>query len=267
MCVLRSPVGPMTSRFIRWLVSLVCRDALEFVAFRKCYIEQRVKEFLESNKDKNPQVLLLASGYDTLALRLARRYPDCKFWEIDHPATGNFKNKIWELEDMSKGPLRIIGERPKNLFHACVDLTQTDALAETLGAQSDNYDTSSPTIVSIEGLSMYLTKVQVHGLFDEIAKAVGPGSVATFDMLATKYVAGQQQPEPDIGFATPLVKLYLKLKSEPWLVGLDTEILQDYVNDHGAAWSLASEIQSFGPAKVTTIQLKSGGKGRDIRSK
>ena len=254
LLLLRSPIGPVISRVLVWLSGLLCQDSLESIAFRKSFIEQQVREFLQRNKSANPQVLILAAGYDTLSLRLAQNaeHRDVNFWEVDHPATGSFKERIWRHKK-SKGPLRLIGNKPANLFSGCVDLTKKNSLVEMLRAQKDNYSVANPTIVVMEGLLMYLNKEQVHSVFDEISKAVGPGSVATFDMLATKYDVNHQQ-HPDVGFITPLVDFFLKIKGEPWLLGLDPEILQEFVTESDR-WTLRTAVQSYGPERVAALEM------------
>ena len=136
------------------------------MAFRKSFIERQVRQFLQKNKKSNPQVLILGAGYDTLSLRLARNdeHLNINFWEIDHPATGSSKERVWQTrKNAARSPHRIIGEKPPNIFTAPVDLTKKNALMETLRAQKDKYTTSSPTIVVMEGLRKY-QKQRVHDL-------------------------------------------------------------------------------------------------------
>jgi Leucine carboxyl methyltransferase len=57
------------------------------ILLRKCYIENQVRRLLPSVK----QVLVLGAGYDTLAHRLAREFPNLIFCEVDHPATSKVK--------------------------------------------------------------------------------------------------------------------------------------------------------------------------------
>ncbi|CAB9513139.1 Leucine carboxyl methyltransferase [Seminavis robusta] len=264
LLLLRSPLGPLVSRLVIGLADMVCPKSLKLVGFRKCFIQQQVQQFLQEHATQNPQVLILAAGYDTLSLRLAKQYPQVPFWEIDHPATGNFKNKIWTNQDSNntdtKGPLRILGTKPDNLHHATVDLTIHKSLAATLGDNNKkpNYNIASPTVVIVEGLSMYLTKEQIQNLLEDISHAVGPQSIVTFDMLATKYDDKDNQPYPDCGFfLSPLILLYLKLKSEPWLLGLDAKILkEDILGGNNSKWTLHAGVESYGPANLAAIRLR-----------
>jgi methyltransferase (TIGR00027 family) len=256
--LLRSLAGPFISSVVLWFSRLLVKKGLECIAFRKAFIQQQVQHFLQEHVNSNPQVLILAAGYDTLSLRLSSVYPNVPFWEIDHPATGNFKNKIWDKDPANNVPLRILGGKPANLHHACVDLVQKNSLAETLATlakEGNNYSMTSPTIVVMEGLSMYLTTEQIKSLFDNVSNAVGPQSVVTFDMVPTRYVDNQQQPEIP-KFITPLLLLYLTFRTEPWFLGLDTKILKEIIAEPGSKWSMVKEVESFGTADLAAIRLK-----------
>lgn len=257
LLLLRSPIGPIISKFTHlWVSFLFCKDALECIAFRKSFIEQHVCQFLQTNKAAKPQVLILGAGYDTLSLRIAKNYPFATFYEIDHPATGDFRNdKLWN-HDTSKGPFRVLGEKPKNLHTLTADLTQKNALVQALKEDSC-YSTSSPSIVIMEGLTMYLTREQVHDMFDEIQKAVGPKSQAAFDMPKTTYddENNDHSQRPYVGRITSFVVLYLKIKDEPWHLGMDIKILNEFLSESNSPWSLCSEIHSMGPINVVAVML------------
>jgi len=54
----------------------------EGFGYRKIFMQHVVDEALAAG---TRQVLVVAGGFDTLCLRLAPRWPDVRFFEVDHP--------------------------------------------------------------------------------------------------------------------------------------------------------------------------------------
>ena len=250
-------LGVFFSHILYWTVTLLLgRNTMECVAFRKAFMEQQVRQFLHDNPS-NSQVLVLGAGYDTLALRLANEYDVVTFWELDHPSTGNFRNRIWDEtrskknKDPDYDPTASSPHLITNLHHATVDMARPNALLEIL-TQQINYNCAAPTIVILEGVTMYLTTQQMQDLIQNVENVTGMDSILCFDML-------QVNPNtrlPDLGWTTPLIDLYLKLKGEPWNLGMDDIRLKE-VLDNSQNWALASPIQRLGPASYAAIQRKS----------
>jgi len=112
----------------------------EHVALRKIAIEKEARKAIE---DGASQVLILAGGYDTLALRLSKEFPDVQFIETDHPAT-----QVEKLKALKSGDEAI----PSNLEFIAGDLAK-NSIGEVLG---DHFNTKAKTFAVAEGLMMYL---------------------------------------------------------------------------------------------------------------
>ena len=89
-------VGEGAVRFARSRFAVAIYEAFDWMmpgqfeafAHRKAFCEQTVRDGIAAGA---MQVLVLGAGYDTLGWRLAPEFPGVRFFEIDHPATGERK--------------------------------------------------------------------------------------------------------------------------------------------------------------------------------
>jgi len=188
------------TRIFRYICTLCLGPAPEGLWHRKFYIEDKVREFLSrqmENLNANDgrrthcQVLILAAGYDTLAIKLASEFPYVGFFELDHPATGNVK--LETLKRMILDECTAIGTEinpfPANLSYYHADLAKMsveDALSTPPVVQGakNTFQFGVPTIVVVEGLTMYLSEEQVCTMFDNINHAIGvEGSCVVFNFF------------------------------------------------------------------------------------
>lgn len=262
-------------RLLQWIArKIMPPDGLQFLALRKSYMEKQVRGFLERGNDttKNnihpeqqqqqqsfkKQVLILGAGYDTLALRLTREYPQVRFWEIDHPATGYFKDRLWKTKKLQQkhGALLVgsNGEKPPNLFHAHVDLIQRGEISQKMLSIGPTYNPNLPTIVVMEGLISYFSQDQIRLVFDQVAKVVGPGSVVAFS-TASSIV--NKQGQVDFGWFSPFAAAWVRSKGEPWLLGLHPDKMKEFFDE--TLWKFiddeSNNVQTFGPNTVATVEL------------
>lgn len=146
---------------------------------RKAYMDKSVRDAIE--KSDVTQVLIVGGGYDTLAMRLAWKFPSVTFFELDHPATGKVKDHV--LTKMGKAP---------NMHVIRSDLTKVtlkDALLTSMGSK---YDVTKKTVTVAEGLTMYLSETDNKKLFSSVSEVVGKGSLFCFDFLPNND-AGENQ--------------------------------------------------------------------------
>lgn len=268
-------------RFFVWLVSAcVVKNGIEVAAFRKSYFEQQVRDFLGSEEEPQ-QVLVLAAGYDTLSLRLANQYPKTSFWEIDHPATGRFKDRLWQDQTKTENaapqskPKRstsipALTTKPQNLFHAHVDLVESGSLVKTLQENHPSYDVSKPTIVIMEGLLSYLSKQQIQQLFRDIARVVGEnGSIVAFNAVIKQKQTGKSgAARIDFGWFSWIVSVLVQRGGEPFLMGMDPETIPEFFQELGGVessssaaaaqhqWKLRGAVQSFAHMRLATVGLQ-----------
>jgi methyltransferase (TIGR00027 family) len=130
--------------------------------------------FVEAGEASVRQAVILASGLDSRAYRLA--WPaGTVVYEIDQPEVLEFKSRT----------LANIGAEPTATRHAVpIDLRE-DWPAALLAA---GFDSTAPTAWSAEGLLIYLPSDAQDRLFDTITELSAPGSV-----LSTHYVPGIRQ--------------------------------------------------------------------------
>lgn len=160
------------SRAFRWMVDWADRSAMpgqaEAAVIRKRFFDAETRGALEAGAR---QVLVLGAGFDTLAPRLAPRYPSADFLELDHPATSGPKQAAVAEARFS---------RP-NLHLVAADLAR-EPLAEVL-ASLPFWDPKAPTVSLAEGLLMYLSEAEVRALLGALREATGPGSRLLFSWL------------------------------------------------------------------------------------
>ena len=220
-------VGRAAVRFARsrWAAAIyeafdwMLPGQFEAFAHRKAFCEGQVREGIDAGAT---QVLVLGAGYDTLGWRIAPEFPAVRFFEIDHPATGEVKEK----------GVNRLGARD-NLHLIRADLGGR-RLEEVLAAVESS-DSGVPSVVIAEGLTMYLTPDAVQNLFVQCGAVTGPGS-----RIAFTYVATGDDGRPDVGRWTGLTLWILKASGEPWLWSVRPSELPDFLVEAG--WTLAPRL-------------------------
>lgn len=125
-----------------------------YYLFRKLWIETRLLKRMNFAVE---QVIVLGAGFDTLALRLAPKYPDAVFIEIDLPNTQEIKRSVLS---------RINYPIPANCRFVQADLSQTTL--QTALAGCDRFVPDKNTVVILEGVLMYLGEAAVQTLFADL---------------------------------------------------------------------------------------------------
>jgi methyltransferase (TIGR00027 family) len=186
----------------------------QFEAFaqRKAFCERQVREGIGEGAS---QILVLGAGYDTMGWRLAPKFPDVYFFEIDHPATARLKTR----------GIDAMGQRD-NL----------SLIAEDLGARkledilqtNEIWDQSARTVIIAEGLVMYLAAEAVENLFCQCAEVAGEGS-----RIAFSYIPSGADGRLDAGRWTGLMLWLQKVAGEPWIWCIRPEELGPFLEATG----------------------------------
>jgi methyltransferase (TIGR00027 family) len=179
---------------------------------RKIFVQQKVEAAIEGGAR---QVLVLGAGFDTLCLRLAPRFHDVQFFEVDHPVTSAAKARGVALEG-----------RPPNMVQIAADLGER-ALPTVL-SEEGHWQTGLPSVLVAEGLFQYLSDDQVQGLLRDAASCAAPGSQLAF----THAVPGESR-----FFAS-----VMRLIAEPWRSAVRSEDLPEYVA--GTGWTMLSAVDN-----------------------
>ncbi len=112
------------------------------------------------------QYVLLGAGLDTFAYR--NPYPNLRVFEVDHPATQQWKRELLETNLISI---------PPNLIFVPVDFEHQDLATQLVGA---GFDSTAPTFFAWLGVVPYLTLEAFRSTLRFVA-AQPPGSGLVFD--------------------------------------------------------------------------------------
>lgn len=114
------------------------------------------------------QYVILGAGMDTFALRHPELAGSLEIFEIDHPATQEFKKKRLET---------VYLEIPDNIHWVAMDFSHKFSYP----ALSDAGFNDQRTFFSLLGVSYYLTKEELLGLLKNAFASVPAGSSIVFD--------------------------------------------------------------------------------------
>lgn len=129
------------------------------------FTEDKLQKFVENYSDC--QYVICGAGFDTFAFR--NNNPDIQIYEIDHPATQNYKlQRICELE----------WNIPKNVHFVSVDFENNDMKEALL---KSGFDVNKKTFFSILGVSYYLTLPVFEETFKNISELSTDGNMLLFD--------------------------------------------------------------------------------------
>lgn len=198
---------------------------------RKRWIEDKVREALTSACS---QVVILGAGYDTLAYRLHRQFPQVRWWEIDHPATQSRKRAALDRHGSVQGNLRLIP----------VDFTE-QTLSGVLRSTQD-FDHQAGTIFIAEGLLMYLTDSEIDELMQTVHEYGGPLS----------YLIGTAlEPAPDgrliIQGASERVNKQLQRVGEPFRWGITRAALPTFLKSYSFSAKEVVRVRDVLPSYIT----------------
>ena len=195
-----------------WMVGLYDRfekvmpGIFEGIGERKLFMESCVLSAIDSGAK---QVLIVGAGFDSLCIRLAKRYPEVLFVEVDHPATGTAK---------ARG-VKKLGQ-PENLHLIKADLGEKP-LSDLL-SHFEPWKAHERSITIAEGLLYYLPPVAVQELFHHLLRITGEGSEVAFS-----YMENHKQHGWALGMLNAL--------REPWLSSASSSELSRYI---GPGWAV-----------------------------
>lgn len=184
------------------------------VLARSRYVEEALTPRLAEGVG---QVVILGAGFDTTALR--HTDSDCRFYEVDHPATQAAKRAI-----LAKHP-----ELEHDTVFVPVDFAKDD-LAEALLAAG--WDRTRPGFVSWLGVTMYLEQAVTMATLAKLRAVMAPGSPLIFDAFP--------RSEDGIGNEQLMfgaVKAFTASRGEPMPAGFDMSAFAAAVENAG--WRIA----------------------------
>lgn len=208
---LRAYHAPRSRSMRGWLEGKLLPGESTSVALRKRFVDDETRTAVVEGAQ---QVLIVGAGFDTLGMRVARRYPKLRVAELDHPATQSLKRHA----------LRRLG-CPRNLRLHPVDLGATtipDALAEL------QWDRRAPTVIVAESVLTYLANDEVADFLRDVASVAPAGS-----RLLGTHLVPREQGRPTRSRWGGLLRTSLERIGEPARWSVSPEALGQLLQDAG----------------------------------
>ena len=174
------------------------------------------------------QFVILGAGLDTFSVCQPELAGKLNIFEIDHPATQEFKRERLKACGLSQA---------KTLHYIPADLA-TEDLSSILTAGP--IDPNRPTIFSWLGVTMYLTREENLSTLSTIASSSAPGSEVIFTYIDQNFFQKQDQADSFRESASAAGQL-----GEEWLSGFDPTKLAEDLDELG--YTLVEDL--------TTVQL------------
>ncbi len=174
----RAASFPDQEAALAWMIK--SWTALPLAVSRARYTEDSLGEAVRQGVK---QYVLLGAGMDTFVFRCPELVKQLQVFEVDHPATQDFKRR--RLTELS-------WKLPAQLCFVPVDFTQ-ESLAEAL--KRSPYNPQVLTFFSWLGVTYYLTRDEVFDTLKAVVNIVPAGSMFVFDYLDNDaFVPGKVAP-------------------------------------------------------------------------
>ena len=157
-----APISDQTTTFASLMKAT---NVLSRARYTEDALEKAVKQGVK-------QYVILGAGMDTFAFRRPELMERLEVFEVDHPATQNFK--LLRLADLG-------WEHPARLHFIPIDFTKEN-LATAL-TRSSSYDPKVKSFFSWLGVTMYLTREEVFATLRSITD-IAPRAVQLFSITS-----------------------------------------------------------------------------------
>lgn len=178
-----------------------------------------VEDILLSNSGKIMQVVILGAGMDTRSYRMHGLHGSTTVFEVDFQESFDYKQRVLD-EIGAKTVCRRVA--------VPVDFTVTDDKSDAVWHRrlvDAGFDPSQPSIVTIEGLLLYLQQKEVDALLWNISKLCASGSIVVGDAMNAATLRWE--------LMQPLLE-FMEEKGSPWVWGyLNTEQWREQWTDLG----------------------------------
>lgn len=231
--------GAINSRLLRPLANALERATIPGIklhyALRKQYLEETARDAIV---DGIRQIIIIGAGFDTLALRLHKSFPETEFIEVDHPATQRVKKLVADRHRADNSNLRFVA----------LDLARSN-LAERL-ASHPNYRADDRTLFIAEGLLMYLAPEAVSDIFSFVGRHACSRFAFTFMEL---------QNDGRIGFrnSSRAVDAWLRFRGESFRWGIEKWRVNEFLEAKGFKLLAIATSQDLKDRYLRSAQLKS----------
>ncbi len=157
------------------------------------------------------QYVILGAGMDTFAFREPEMMEKLEVFEVDHPATQEFKlHRLAELE----------WEHPAKLHFISIDFTK-ESLVTAL-TSSSSYDPKVKTFFNWLGVTYFLTRDEVFTTLRSITEIAPAGSIVVLDYLdIDAFIPEKSSPQMQKSLE------YLRKIGEPMITGFNPSTLAE----------------------------------------
>ncbi len=209
------------------------RGSWSLIACRKRYFDDK----LDTALDGIDSVIILGSGMDTRAYRLAHR-SDIPVFEVDLPVN---------IERKRAAVRRAIRGVPASVHLVPLDFERDDLI----GALTENgYRADSRTFFIWEGVTQYLTEAAVRATLDALRPAPR-GSRLVFTYVRRDFIDGVHM------YGAAILYKRFRQRQQVWRFGLDPDAVSEFVAEYG--WRL---VEQTGPEYYLRNYIEPA--GRDL---
>ncbi|HEV2703622.1 MAG TPA: class I SAM-dependent methyltransferase [Steroidobacteraceae bacterium] len=183
------------------------------------------------------QYVLLGAGLDTFAHRNPHAAMGLRVFEVDHPATQEWKRQLISAAHLKS---------PASLVYVPVDL-ERESLAERLGA--NGFRTDEPAFFSWLGVTMYLSREAIQETLKFVVHSKVSRSGIVFD-----YLTMPQRWDLLRRWGMKVLMRQVAAAGEPWRTFLDPVQLRADLIRLGFA-----TVRDFGPAEINARLFENAG--------
>ena len=198
-------VKMMGHKFCVWLSQKILPGWHEHLVSRTRFIDELVEE---SSINETEQYVILGAGYDTRAHRLNFRH-SLRVFEVDQPEVQERKRK--------KLPDELLND--ESLVYVPVDFSYQSVSKQLI---ESGFDSSKSTIITLEGVSQYISKEDFIALVQEIDSLTQNVSATFFVSYIDELFTTNPEECCGIGFQKAgekfeLVRALSAKAGEPWI--------------------------------------------------
>jgi methyltransferase (TIGR00027 family) len=181
------------------------------IHLRTRHIDEVMEESLKAGAR---QIVILGAGLDSRGYRYADLLRGARVFELDLPATQEYKKKRVRES---------LGSLPAHVTYVPIDFTKQD-LASVLDAAG--YDRKTKTLFIWEGVTMYIPEAAVDATLRFVAKNAASGSRVVFDYFLESAL---KAPTPTLGDA----RSRFASVGEPFVFGMPGDDAPSFVRARG----------------------------------
>ena len=186
-----------------------------------CYVNARthhIDALLKQAADTGAtQVIILGSGFDSRGYRFTKAYPQLRFFEVDLPATIE-----WKEEKV----IRIFGQIPETVAYAPIDFN-TQKLGDVL--EEAGYEPKKKSVFIWEGVTMYITEEACRDTLTFIRNHAASESTVVFDYILRPVIEGRYE-----GFlGAEYTAVAVSAHGEPYVCGWTAGEAEELVRQNG----------------------------------